>query len=244
MKRLAITLIYCSRLHAWWSIQSRLATLLSSLIARRWVGLQTLWRFRLKDLSIGEMVGAWCFGCCQAHRGLPVGFIFLCYSVLFTVESLSLLYLFLYLDLYVLGDDALIMLGSFMQTKHLCVLIHIWTKGEVGAPLTRFKPSSKVILLTVPLRSSFCGSFMLFVSCFVILSCTSVCWCLVVTCWERADLLVLVCDIYLWRCHFPNGILSQVWCLIVSFHDLCPLSYLESFKIFVLERSFDKKHCV
>ena len=29
----------------------------------------------------------------------------------------------LYLDLYVLGDDALI--GSFMQTKYLCVLIHI-----------------------------------------------------------------------------------------------------------------------
>ena len=24
-------------------------------------------------------------------------------------------------------------LGVFMQTKHLCVLIHIWTKGEVGA---------------------------------------------------------------------------------------------------------------
>ena len=31
---------------------------------------------------------------------------------------------FLYLDLYVL-DDALISKGSFMQTKHLCVLIHI-----------------------------------------------------------------------------------------------------------------------
>ena len=29
-------------------------------------------------------------------------------SVLFTVESLSLLYLLFYLDLYVLGDDALI----------------------------------------------------------------------------------------------------------------------------------------
>ena len=51
---------------------------------------------------------------------------------------------FLYLDLYVLGDDALISWGSFMQTKHLCVLIHIWTKGEVGAPLNRFKPSSKI----------------------------------------------------------------------------------------------------
>ena len=31
----------------------------------------------------------------------------------------------IYLDLYVLGDDALISKGSFMQTKHLCVLIHI-----------------------------------------------------------------------------------------------------------------------
>ena len=60
----------------------------------------------LKDLSIDEMLGA--FGCFQAHRGLPVGFLLLQYSVLCTVESLSLLYLFLYLDLYVFGDDALI----------------------------------------------------------------------------------------------------------------------------------------
>ena len=42
IKRLAITLMYCNRLHAWWSTQSWLATLLSSLIARRWVGFQTL----------------------------------------------------------------------------------------------------------------------------------------------------------------------------------------------------------
>ena len=33
--------------------------------------------------------------------------------------------IFLYLDLYVLGDDALISKGSFLQTKYLCVLIHI-----------------------------------------------------------------------------------------------------------------------
>ena len=51
---------------------------------------------------------------------------------------------FLYLDVYVLGDDALISSGSFMKTKHLCVLIHISTKGEVGAPLNRFKPSSEI----------------------------------------------------------------------------------------------------
>ena len=42
IKILVITNMYCNRLHAWWSTQSRLATLLSSLITRRWVGLQTL----------------------------------------------------------------------------------------------------------------------------------------------------------------------------------------------------------
>ena len=31
----------------------------------------------------------------------------------------------LYLDLYVLGDDALIIQGSFMQTNYLCFLVHI-----------------------------------------------------------------------------------------------------------------------
>ena len=41
-----------------------------------------------------------------------------------------------------------------MQTKHLCV--------EVGAPLNRLKPSSKIILLTDPRLCFFCGSFMLF----------------------------------------------------------------------------------
>ena len=45
---------------------------------------------------------------CQAHQDLTVGFLLFQYSVLFTVESLSLLDLLLYLDLYVLGDDTLI----------------------------------------------------------------------------------------------------------------------------------------
>ena len=34
---------------------------------------------------------------------------------------------FLYVDLYVLGDDASISLGSFMWTENLCVLIHVRT---------------------------------------------------------------------------------------------------------------------
>ena len=44
VKRFAITM-FCNRLHAWWSTQSRLATLLSSLIARHWFG------FRLYNSS-------------------------------------------------------------------------------------------------------------------------------------------------------------------------------------------------
>ena len=94
IKRLAITLMYCSRLHA---TQSRLATLLSSLIARRRVRLQTLWRFRLKVLSIDDMVGVWCFGCCQAHWGLPVGFFaplfsfIYCWVLIFAVSPFYIL---------------------------------------------------------------------------------------------------------------------------------------------------------
>ena len=48
--------------------------------------------------------------------------------------------------------------------------------------------------------------------------------CLVVT-WERADLLALVGDVYCIFVTFPFGILGQVWHLIVSFPDLCRLSY-------------------
>ena len=84
---------------------NRQETLLSSLIARRRVGPQILWRFRLKDLSIAERGRAWCCVCSLAHRDLTIGFTLLLYSVVYTVESLSLFYLLLYLDLYLLRDD-------------------------------------------------------------------------------------------------------------------------------------------
>ena len=51
--------------------------------------------------------------------------------------------------------------------------------------------------------------------------------CFVVICWERADLLALVCGAYCEFCHFPIGILGQVWYLIVWIPDLCTLTYLE-----------------
>ena len=62
----------------------------------------------------------------------------------------------------------------------------------------------------------FCRSFVLFVSC-VSHTFASVHCCLVVTCWEKADLLALVNDIYCIFVTFSCGILAQVWYLIVSF---------------------------
>ena len=50
--------------------------------------------------------------------------------------------------------------------------------------------------------------------------------CLVVTCWERTDLLALNGDVYCIFVTCPCGILGQVWFLIVSFPDLCLLCYL------------------
>ena len=47
--------------------------------------------------------------------------------------------------------------------------------------------------------------------------------CLVVTCWERADLLTLVGDVY---CTFVTFCIpGQVWYLIVSFPDQFRFSY-------------------
>ena len=55
--------------------------------------------------------------------------------------------------------------------------------------------------------------------------------CLVVTYWERDDLLALVGDVYCIFVTSPCGILCHVWYLIVPFPNLCHLSY------FVLSRN-------
>ena len=107
IKILTVTLMYCNRLHAWWSTKSGLVTLLSSLIASRWVGLQTVWRFRLKDLSIDEMVGAWCFGCLSGFTCLvsfaPVFSFINCWALIFALSHFNIL-----IYKYILGHDALI----------------------------------------------------------------------------------------------------------------------------------------
>ena len=94
------------------------------------------------------------------------------------------------------------------------------------APLNRLKPSSKIVLLTVPRRYFLCGSFVFFVLVFLILSRLFIAalWSpsrkgltsclLLVSCWW--------CLLYF--CYFP------MWYLIVSFSDLCRPSYFLSLR--------------
>ena len=67
----------------------------------------------------------------------------------------------------------------------------------------------------------------LFCLVFAMSLCASVYMCFVVTCWERADLLALVCGVFCEYVTFPVGILGQVWYiyLIVSIPYLCTLTY-------------------
>ena len=85
-----------------------------------------------------------------------------------------------------------------MRTKLLCVQIHIWTKGEVGAPLNRFKPSSKIFYWPFQGGTSFVD-LLCFLSC--------VCYAFVRVC------LYVPCGHLLGK-GWPLG--SRLWCLTVS----------------------------
>ena len=61
---------------------------------------------------------------------------------------------------------------------------------------------------------------MFFVSC-ISHAFASVHCCLMVTCWERGDLVAPVGDVYCDFVTFPCGILGQTWYLILSLPDLC-----------------------
>ena len=85
-----------------------------------------------------------------------------------------------------------------MQAKHLCVLILIWTKGQVGAPLNWFKPSSKIFYW--PLQGGVSivdqwGYFCLF-------------------CYAFIDVCLFMPCGHLLRQDWPLG--SRLWCLIVT----------------------------
>ena len=93
-----------------------------------------------------------------------------------------------------------------------------WSTSELRArlaPWNWFKPSSKIFYWLFQGGTSFVdlflfGSFMfLFYLVFVMSLCVSVYMCFVVTCWERADLLALVCGV----CEFATfPLVSWVRC--------------------------------
>ena len=91
-----------------------------------------------------------------------------------------------------------------------------WSTSELRlrlAPLNWFKPSIKIFYWPFQGRTSFVYlQVFFFCLVFAMSLCASVYMCFVVTCWERADLLTLVCGVWLWVCHFPIGILGRVRC--------------------------------
>ena len=76
-------------------------------------------------LGVDEMVGAWCFGCLSGPPGFTYGFI--CSGIQFylLLSPYPCFILFLYLHLYVLGNEALISYWSFTQIKYLCLDPHL-----------------------------------------------------------------------------------------------------------------------
>ena len=100
-------------------------------------------------------------------------------------------------------------------------------KSEQTAPLNRFKPSSKIFYWPFQGGTSFVD---------LLFFCSVLC----LLCFVRVCLYVLRGHLLgkgwplgsrlwclLWVCHFPIGILGQVWYLIVSIPDLCNLTYFD-----------------
>ena len=87
-----------------------------------------------------------------------------------------------------------------------------WSTLELRArlaPLNWFKPSSKMFYCTKAVRLLWI--FYVFVlSCVCYVLCASVYMCFVVTCWERVDLLALVCGVFCEFVTFP--LVSWVRC--------------------------------
>ena len=111
-----------------------------------------------------------------------------------------------------------------------------WSTSELRvrlAPLNRFKPSSKIFYWPFQGGTSFvdllCFCSVLCLLCFVHVCLYVLCGHLLGKGWPLGSRLWCL----LWVCHFPIGILGQVWYLIVSIPDLCTITYF--FCIWVFE---------
>ena len=103
-----------------------------------------------------------------------------------------------------------------------------WSTSELRvrlAPLNRFKPSSKIFYWPFQGGTSFvdllCFCSVLYLLCFVRVCLYVLRGHLLGKGWPLGSRLWCL----LWVCHFPIGILGQVWYLIGSIPDLCNLTY-------------------
>ena len=99
-----------------------------------------------------------------------------------------------------------------------------WSTSELRvrlAPLNQFKPSSKIFNWPFQGGTSFVDLYVFVLSCvcYVFVLCGH----LLGKGWPLGSRLWCL----LWVCHFPIGILGQVWYLIVSIPDLCTLTYID-----------------
>ena len=120
-----------------------------------------------------------------------------------------------------------------------------WSTSELRmrlAPLNRFKPSSKIFYWPFQGGTSFvdllCFCSVLYLLCFVRVCLYVLCGHLLGKDWPLGSRLWCL----LWVCHFPIGILGQVWYLIVSIPDLCTLTYFTLLLLRTLTIKSKKEH--
>ena len=120
----------------------------------------------------------------------------------------------------------------------VCVLCFVtfpnvsWSTSELRvrlAPWNWFKPSSKIFYWPFQCGTSFvdllCFCSVLCLLCIVRVCLYVLCGHLLGKGWPLGSRLWCL----LWVCHFPIGILGQVWYLIVSIPDLCTITYFYTF---------------
>ena len=108
---------------------------------------------------------------CQPHQALPVGFLLLPYSILFTAESLPLLYLLFKSWFICLRRRCIDKLGVFHANQiSKCLDPHL-NYGWGWRCETGLSPPVNVFLLTFPRRSFFFGTFLLVILRLCVLCC-------------------------------------------------------------------------
>ena len=206
--------MYCNGLRAWWSARSRLAALLSSLVARRWVGLRALWWFRLGDLSVGGMVGAWCFGCLSGPPGFacwisfaPVFGLIYCWVLVLALSRC-------YVLIYMFWEMVRWWVGGLSCGPGVYVT---WSASGLGvrlAPLGRFGPSGEIFYWPFQGGTSFvdllCFCSVLCLLCFVRVCLCVLCGRLLGGGGGGAGLLANVCGVFCEFVTFP--LVSWVRC--------------------------------